>query len=342
MAEGVLGPVMLDLDGTGLDAAECELLQHPLVGGVIFFARNYTNPEQLQTLVAAIRQLRPELLLAVDQEGGRVQRFKEGFTRLPSARTLVSGYEDEPARVIQRVKDVAWLMASELLVTGVDFSFAPVLDVDCGLSAVIGDRSFGSTPEQVVALAGAYIEGMQEAGMATTGKHFPGHGSVEADSHHELPVDPRAYDEVCAWDEKPFQALSAQLDGIMPAHICFPSVDEQPVGFSAHWLKSVLRQQLGFEGVIFSDDLSMAGASAVGGYGDRAKAALAAGCDMVLVCNQRQGALEVLESLSTESLPPSPRLATMAARQQPSAVELFNSERWQRTQQLLAQLEETD
>ena len=292
-----IGPVMLDLEGLTLTSEEEALLLHPLVGGVIYFARNYESPEQIQALAQAIREIRPELLLAVDQEGGRVQRFKEGFTPLPAMQQFLPLYRKNAQAALSLVENTGWLMASELLSVGVDFSFAPVLDLDDHHCEVIANRSFSPKAEETLSLTGAFLAGMHAAGMATTGKHFPGHGSVAGDSHLLLPVDKRGFDEIASKDLLPFVGLQSHLDALMPAHILFPKVDDkQPVGFSSYWLQTVLRTDLGYKGVTFIDDLSMEGAVGAGTYTERAQLALDAGCDMVLVCNNRAGALEVLES----------------------------------------------
>ncbi len=291
------GALMLDVQGIELDVEEKEILQHPHVGGLIFFSRNFVGVEQLQALVKSIRAVRPEIIIAVDQEGGRVQRFKEGFVKLPAMKTFGDMFAHDAQKACQMAHHCGWLMAAEVLAVGVDMSFAPILDVDCGLSQVIGSRAFHSEPEVAVALLRHFIKGMHEAGMAATGKHFPGHGSVEADSHVAIPVDNRTFAEIDAFDLVPFKALSSQLQGIMPAHVIYPEVDNKPAGFSAIWLQDLLRQKMGFDGVIFSDDLSMEGAGVVGGYADRADAALEAGCDMVLACNNRTGAIQILEYL---------------------------------------------
>ncbi|HBC17948.1 MAG TPA: beta-N-acetylhexosaminidase [Alcanivorax sp.] len=289
---------MLDLEGLQVSDVEKDLLSHPGTGGLILFTRNYQDRQQLAELVRQIRAVRPEILIAVDQEGGRVQRFRDGFVRLPPMAALGRRYDQTPQLAMAEASLVGELMASELTELDIDLSFAPVLDLDYGTSTVIGDRSFHGDADAMIALAGAFIDGMSAAGMAATGKHFPGHGHVVADSHLELPVDPRPLAEIEAADLRPFVALAQKLDGIMPAHVIYSAVENQTAGFSRYWLQTRLREQMGFRGVIFSDDLSMAGAHGVGGYAERARAALAAGCDMVLACNNRTGAEEVLDFLA--------------------------------------------
>jgi len=292
-----LGPVMLDIAGLELSAAESELLRHPLVGGVILFARNYRSPQQLGELTAAIRALRaPELLIAVDHEGGRVQRFQEGFSRIPAMRRLGEAWDRDRAQACAAARNVAYVLASELLACGVDFSFTPVLDVDFGASGVIGDRAFHSEPEAIAQLSAGLIAGLREAGMASVGKHFPGHGYVRADSHLALPVDERGYAEIAAVDLVPYRRLIKHgLSAVMPAHVIYPKVDANPAGFSSIWLQQILRGELDFDGMIFSDDLSMEGASVAGGVLERGEAALAAGCDMVLLCNAPEAAPKLLD-----------------------------------------------
>ena len=308
------GPLMLDLDGHQLSPDDRALLRHPLVGGVIFFARNAGSPEQIRALAEAIADIRPELLIAVDQEGGRVQRFRDGFTRLPAMQALGDIYRASPELGGALLRDCGWLMAAEVLAMGVDFSFAPVLDLDRDHCAVIANRSFSADPVIATAAARHFINGMHEAGMAVTGKHFPGHGGVRADSHLETPFDERDLEQLRVHDLLPFQELAPVLDGVMPGHIVFPRIDPHCVGFSPFWLRDILRGELGFDGVIFSDDLSMKGADHAGGYAEKTALALDAGCDMVLVCNDRHGALQVLDCLERRAEAPSPRLATMKAR----------------------------
>lgn len=303
------GSLMLDIAGTWLTAEDRQLLRQPEVGGLILFARNIEHPQQVRELCAAIRAERPDLLLAVDQEGGRVQRLRQGFVRLPSMQALAAAPD-----ALQLVAQCGWLMASEVLAVGLDFSFAPVLDLDHGRSTVIGSRSFGADPARVGELATAFIAGMRDAGMAATGKHFPGHGWPEADSHVAIPRDERSLDEIRACDMQPFARLAPLLDGIMPAHVIYPQVDEQPAGFSRRWLQDILRGELGYRGVIFSDDLSMAGAHVAGTADARVAAALDAGCDMALVCNDRGAAELALEYLQRRGVSPAPQLAGMRAR----------------------------
>ena len=335
-----LGPLMLDIEGCELSQEEREILRHPVCGGVILFARNYHDPMQLRALTAEIRSLRdPELLLAVDQEGGRVQRFRDGFVALPPLRLFGQAYDYHPERALRQAEITGWLMAAEVLAVGVDFSFAPVLDVDHGNSAVIGDRALHPDPEVVARLARAWVDGMHRAGMAAVGKHFPGHGHVSADSHTDLPIDKRHYDEIAATDLVPFRALvAAGLEGIMPAHVIYAECDPRPAGFSPFWLRDVLRRDLGFDGVIFSDDLSMRAAEEMGDAEARAMQALDAGCDMLLLCNDAPAAVRVLEALEDRN--PAPglqrRLARMRRRAAPDWASLHNSRAWC---QALAELE---
>ncbi|SFB82876.1 beta-N-acetylhexosaminidase [Marinospirillum celere] len=307
------GRLMLDLTGTALSSDEKSLLQHPAVGGVILFARNIQDKQQVAELTGEIRALRPELLLAVDQEGGRVQRLREGFTRLPPLRQLGHLYQLDPLAASQGARLLGQLMASEVLEVDLDFSFAPVLDIDYQQSEVIGDRAFASDLPSLIALAEKYIEGMQLAGMVSVGKHYPGHGYVAADSHTSLPTDERSLETLRSSCLRPFAALAEKLQGIMPAHVIYPAVDDQPAGFSKKWL-NLLRDELNFSGMIFSDDLAMAGAKVAGSYPQRARAALDAGCDQVLVCNDRAGALEVLAWMQAEQIEPCEKAAMLHSR----------------------------
>jgi beta-N-acetylhexosaminidase len=337
-----LGPVMLDLEGTELTAEEREILRHPAVGGVILFARNFDSPAQLAALTEAIRRQRgPHFLVAVDQEGGRVQRFREGFCRLPPAGRFGRLEAAHPGRGLHAAEAVGWLMAAELRAVGVDFSFAPVLDLDRGASEVIGDRAFAAAADRVTELAGAWIRGVRAAGMAAVGKHFPGHGGVAADSHTELPVDTRPYATLEREDLVPFVRLIRQgLEAVMPAHVVYCEADRLPAGFSPFWLKRVLRERLGFEGVVFSDDLNMAAAAAGGDFGGRARAAMDAGCDMVLVCNNRPAALEVLHALrDLRGAKSHRRRQGLHGRGAAAAGQPRADPRWSRAMEALAELE---
>lgn len=289
------GPVMLDVAGHELSAEERDVLQHPLVGGVILFARNYAEPEQLRALTTAIRTARPELIISVDHEGGRVQRFRDGFTRLPAMRRLGEAWALDPVFGKSCARQAGLVLAAELRAHGVDLSYAPVLDLDYGVSSVIGDRAFHREPAVATELAREVIAGLAQAGLRAVGKHFPGHGAVEADSHVAIPVDGRGFDAVWAEDIVPFRLLAGELGGVMPAHVIFEHIDARPAGFSPFWLQDVLRGRLGFRGVIFSDDLTMEGASVAGGIRERAAAAHGAGCDMVLVCNRPDLAVQLLD-----------------------------------------------
>jgi beta-N-acetylhexosaminidase len=286
------GPVMLDVAGAELTVEDRERLTHPSVGGVILFARNYVSPPQLDLLTATIGALRdPPLLIAVDHEGGRVQRFREGFTELPPMRTLGERWDRDAPGAADEAERCGRIIASELAAHSIDFSFTPVLDLDHGQSSVIGDRAFHRNPDAVADLAGALCRGLRAGGMAAVGKHFPGHGFVTADSHTETPVDDRALALLENDDLLPFRALIGDgLEGIMPAHVVYPAIDPRPAGFSDVWLRAILRERMGFDGMIFSDDLSMAGAGFAGDVVARADAALTAGCDMVLVCNDAPAA----------------------------------------------------
>ncbi len=336
-----LGPVMVDVEGLALDDAEREMLQHPLVGGVILFARNYESPEQVTALIQEIHALRsPPLLIAVDHEGGRVQRFRDGFTRLPPMRRLGEIYATDRRRALQLAEQCGWVLASELRAVGVDFSFAPVLDLDYGCSEVIGDRAFARDPQVVAALAAALMKGMHRAGMAAIGKHFPGHGAVEADSHLAIPHDTRRYEDIFSEDIVPYERMMNNgLAGVMPAHVIYVQVDANPAGFSPFWLKQVLRERIGFQGVIFSDDLNMEGASVAGDYVARAQAAVEAGCDMVLICNNREGARQILNGFKPE---PNPvlhaRLARLHGRHPVTWAEMHRDTAWRQAVSAVTEL----
>lgn len=297
-----LGPVMLDVVGAELTPEDEARLVHPMVGGVILFTRNYRSPRQLLELTDAIHALRsPTLLIAVDHEGGRVQRFREGFTHIPAMRNLGKIWDEHPKRAKHLAQLAGYVLAAELRAHGVDFSFTPVLDVDFGSSSVIGDRAFHSDPQAIAELAHSLQLGLRQGGMPAVGKHFPGHGFVQADSHVEIPVDERSYTDLELCDLIPFRHMvNCGLAAMMPAHVIYPRIDSQPAGFSSIWLKNVLRGELGFEGCIFSDDLSMAGATVAGGIVQRAEAALNAGCDMALVCNDPEMADILLARLQWE------------------------------------------
>ncbi len=326
-----LGPLMLGVSGLALTPEEREMLQHPLVGGVILFTRNYADPVQVEALVGEIHALRtPHLLVAVDHEGGRVQRFRNGFTRLPPMRDVGVIYGHDPRRAKGLAETIGWLMAVELRAVGVDFSFAPVLDLDHGVSGVIGDRAFHRNPEIVADLAHAYMSGMNRAGMAATGKHFPGHGAVAPDSHVDVAVDERSYNDIYLDDIVPFERMIHYgLAAIMPAHIIYPNVAPEPAGFSRFWMQEVLRKRLGFQGVIFSDDLEMEGASVAGDIVDRAHAALDAGCDMVLACNDFMAMAKLLDGMRSHDDPASHfRLVRMHGRNPITRAQLRSDPAW--------------
>ena len=294
-----LGPAIVDPAGLSLGADDRRRLQHPAVGGAILFARNYESPAQLRALTAEIKALRtPELLICVDHEGGRVQRFRAGFTAIPPMRKLGEMWDRDRAGATRMAEHAGVAIGCELAAHGVDFSFTPVLDLDYGASSVIGDRALHSGAHAAGELAAALIKGLARTGVAAVGKHFPGHGYAAADSHHAVPVDDRTLEQIMAKDVAPYRpAIEAGLAGVMPAHVIYEKVDPEPAGYSSFWLQKVLRAQLGFEGVIFSDDLSMEGASTAGGLVARAHAALGAGCDMVLLCQDPQGQDQLLEGL---------------------------------------------
>lgn len=337
-----LGPLMVDITGTGLSAEDRELLRHPLIGGVLLFTCNYSNPEQLSALVAGIHELRtPPLLVAADQEGGRVQRFQNGFTRLPPARYFGVLYERDPNAARRLAENTAWLMAAELRSAGVDMSFAPVLDLDYGRSVVIGDRAFHHTIKAVSELGRAWLLGMRRAGMAATAKHFPGHGAVSGDSHHALPVDERPLDDIRRRDLKPYeQVIRLELLSVMMAHVVYPAVDKLPASLSRHWIEEELRGRLEFKGAVFCDDLSMRATESIGGYPERARAALAAGCDMLPVCGNRTGVMAILGELHEPAHPMSQwRLARLHGGELIAREDLYTSREWREAHDELERLQ---
>ena len=352
----MLGPLMIDVAGTTLSAEDREVLRHPLVCGVILFARNFEHAEQLSVLCREISDLRdPRLLIAVDQEGGRVQRFRHQFTPLPPMASIGEVFDRAPEDGRELAKECAWLMASELRACGIDFSFAPVLDLQTAESRIIGNRAFHSDPNTVVTLARAYLGGIHEAGMSAVGKHFPGHGCVAADSHHELPHDTRDMMDIEHRDLIPFRALaSSGIEGMMMAHIRYPNIDPDVAGYSRYWIGQILRNELRYEGVIFSDDLSMEGAAISDSYEERARLALDAGCDVLLVCNHRSAAIEVIDALDASVGSPArgpaaysathpatqARLIRMRSRgRAPTRDELRADSRWQEASRRLTELE---
>jgi beta-N-acetylhexosaminidase len=331
---------MVDIAGTELSPEDLELLAHPLVGSVLLFTRNYSNLRQLTALTAAIRAVRtPALLVAVDHEGGRVQRFREGFTRLPAARPLGRLFDADRHGALELTRSVGWLMAGELRAVGVDFSFAPCVDLDHGVSEIIGDRGLHRDAAAVATLATAYVLGMRDAGMAATAKHFPGHGAVIADSHVAVPVDRRDYVDLQE-DVRPYRVLiENNLAGIMAAHVVYPAVDPLPASLSRRWITEILRGELRFHGCVFADDLSMAGAAAFGDAVQRARLAAAAGCDVLPICNDRAAVWAVLERANLDASVPASqaRLVRMRARGGPASG-LAADPRWLDTVQRLVSL----
>ncbi|WP_180050472.1 beta-N-acetylhexosaminidase [Acinetobacter sp. YH12144] len=309
----MIGALMLDIAGTELTQEDIELLQAPQVGGMILFGRNIESPEQVRALTDHMRQIRPDILIAVDQEGGRVQRLKQGFTLLPAMGKFGELYLTKPEKAVELAEQCGWLMAAEVLAVGIDFSFAPVLDLN-DVSDVIGDRGFAKNMQDIIPLASAFLKGMKRAGMASTGKHFPGHGSVKADSHVAAAIDHRSYEEIYQKDMQSFIQLQPQLDALMPAHVIYENIDPNPAGFSPYWIQKVLRQELQFDGILFSDDLSMQAACVAGGADARIQAALNAGCDMGLVCNNRESACIALDGIQNLALPNQERLERMRGK----------------------------
>jgi beta-N-acetylhexosaminidase len=329
---------MVDVAGLELTPEDREVLRHPLVGSVILFTRNYASSEQLSRLVAAIHAVRtPALIVAVDQEGGRVQRFRPEVSLLPAPRRIGHAWDLDAKQGLALARSMGWLMAAELRAHGVDLSFAPCVDLDYGVSEVIGDRAFHSKPAAVAELALAYVAGMKDAGMAATAKHFPGHGAVIADSHKSLPVDRRGWHEL-GDDLLPYRRLVANgLPGVMVAHVLFPAVAPEPASLSRRWVQNALREELRFEGAVFTDDLSMGGAAEYGDIVARATAALDAGCDVLPVCNDRASVVKLLDGLSHEIQPSSHlRLVRMRGKAAPERDELFAGDAWRASQALLA------
>ncbi len=307
------GVLMIDIDSTALTAGDVSLIKQAQVGGVILFARNVVDAAQVRALCDDIRYHNSDILIGVDQEGGRVARLRNGFTPLPAMGKLGELFNQDSSHALSCAYDCGYLMATEVLAVGIDLSFAPVLDRD-GISQVIGDRSFHQEPQSIIALATQFMRGMKAAGMATTGKHFPGHGAIAPDSHVAEAIDTRSLDEIMNSDMQPFAQTLPWLDALMPAHVIFSQVDDQPAGFSKIWLKDIIRAQLNFDGVLFSDDLCMAGAQAAGDISARVKAAIEAGCDIALVCNDRVAAHEAAEAAQDLPYPNQNRIKTMCGQ----------------------------
>lgn len=331
------GALMLDLEGQQLTDEERKLLSRPEVGGLILFNRNYVEPQQLRQLVIEVRRCNPELIIAVDQEGGRVQRFRNGFLQLPPLHSLAAIYAEDAARGRELARCHAWLMAAEVLQYGIDLSFAPVLDLFNSESQVIADRAFSADVDTCTDLARAYIAGMHEAGMVATGKHYPGHGTVVADSHLTLPVDDRSANEILGQDFQVFANCIDMLDAIMPAHVRYPAIDAECAGYSSVWIQQKLRGQLDFEGVVFSDDLSMVAAHSAGGAAQRAEKALSAGCDMVLACNDRAAAVSIADYLGQTGHPGCHALSRLRASPCAETADLYQSEKWHWARAMLEQ-----
>ncbi|MEL0628588.1 beta-N-acetylhexosaminidase [Psychromonas aquatilis] len=334
-------PVILDVEGYCLTNEEKQYLAHPFVAGVILFTRNFDNVVQLKELVAEIRfYAQNQLIISVDHEGGRVQRFREGFVNLPSSGSLVT-HSESKEEALTLAKASAFVMASELIACDIDLSFAPVLDIN-GISDVIKERAFSANPMEVETLACAYIDGMRLAGMASTGKHFPGHGSVKADSHVDLPVDARSFEDITKNDMQPFEALIKQqkLNAIMPSHVVYSECDALPCGFSAYWLKTVLKQQLGFKGAIISDDISMHGASFVGNHLSRAESAIEAGCDLILACNDTPSAMTILDGLQQPAVSNEAIISSLLHRKGALALPLNKNPIYLQSKQLLLEFVE--
>ena len=303
--------LMIDIEGPFLNQEDIELIGSPHVGGLILFERNFLDRNQITDLCFEIKSKKPEIIIAVDQEGGRVQRFKKGFSQIPPMQRLGDLVSYDKHAGLDLCKNAGWLIASELIASGIDLSFSPVLDLDQDLSSIIGDRAFSDQIDIVIECARAFIFGMNEAGMACVGKHFPGHGSISEDSHLEKPIDRRAFNEIEKKDLIPFKELINNLDGIMTAHILFPDVDERIATFSKIWIKQILREQMKFEGMIFSDDLSMEGTNEFKSFYDKTKNAIISGCEMILICNNREGAKDALKYFEENNIEASEKTFSM-------------------------------
>ena len=303
--------LMIDIEGPFLNQEDIELIGSPHVGGLILFERNFLDRNQITDLCFEIKSKKPEIIIAVDQEGGRVQRFKKGFSQIPPMQRLGDLVSYDKYAGLDLCKNAGWLIASELIASGIDLSFSPVLDLDQDLSSIIGDRAFSDQIDIVIECARAFIFGMNEAGMACVGKHFPGHGSISEDSHLEKPIDRRALNEIENKDLIPFKELINNLDGIMTAHILFPDVDERITTFSKIWIKQILREQMKFEGMIFSDDLSMEGTNEFKSFYDKTKNAIISGCEMILICNNREGAKDALKYFEENKIEASEKTFSM-------------------------------
>jgi len=336
-----LGSVMIGIEGLSLTDQDRKRLLHPLVAGVILFARNFESPEQLQALTSEIHALRhPKLLIGVDHEGGRVQRFKQGFTHLPPARTLGQKFDENAKHGLILAEQMGWLLATELLSVGVDFSFTPVLDLDYGCSSVIGDRALHADPQVVAKLGFALMKGMRQAGMPAVSKHFPGHGYIQADTHFEVAVDQRPFEQLWQWDLQPFLTFFENGgEAVMPAHVVYPQVDDLPADFSPRWLQQILRQRCHFDGCIVSDDLGMAAAKTIGSASERTLRALQAGCDLVLLCNEFEEIDQALQEVNFHADPLShARLIRMHGHAQIPYAKLFYHPLWQAAHQKITAL----
>lgn len=333
-----LGILMLDLEGLTLHRTEEELLQRSAVGGLILFSRNYESPFQLKKLIDEIRNIRSDILIAVDQEGGRVQRFRNGFLGLPALKRIGEEFFVNQKRGLEAARLCGWAMAAEVLYYGIDLSFAPVLDLRSAHSRIISDRAFSANTKSVIKLGAAYIGGMNEAGMKATGKHFPGHGTVEADSHTELPCDERTAEEIMANDYRVFAELVGKLHGMMPAHVRYPALDDSPAGYSNFWIQQKIRGELNFDGVVFSDDLSMVAAHCAGSAVNRAALAVEAGCDMILVCNDREAVIKIADWIEQERIPQNHRISRMRAEPAVEISNLYEDGKWEKARRIVNSL----